>query len=147
MVEAKIRVELTMLSKVENPFYGKTTTKKVIEESYYHDKDERNNIAPFGINATIAIEHHYDHCDEDGVDVFDIRLNKYYFEEDVLPNTYHTFFNIDGKTYELSMSVVNEQVKNLALFEWASVGDFEDGDKPLFCYCKDEFTSYQKMYL
>ena len=55
MVEAKLRVELTQISKVENPFYGKTTTKKVVEETFYHDRDERDNIAPFGIMATIAM--------------------------------------------------------------------------------------------
>lgn len=147
MVEAKIRVELTKLSKVENPFYGKTTTKNVFEQTLYHDKDERDNIAPFGITATIPIEHHYDECDEKGTDVFDIKLNKYYFDEDVLPNTYHCFFIIDEKMYELSMGIENEQILDLTLSEWASVGDFEDGNDPMFYYYKDEFTSYYKMYL
>lgn len=147
MVEAKLRVELTQISKVENPFYGKTTIKKVVEETFYHDKDERGNIAPFGIMATIPIKHHYDNCDEDGVDVFDIKLNKYYFEEDVLPNTYHCLFTIDDKVYELALGVKNDQIADLTLCEWACVGDFEDGDNPMFYYYKDEFTSFLKMYL
>ena len=142
-----MRVELTKLSKVENPFYGKTITKEVFERTFYHDKDERDNIAPFGITATIPINHHYDNCDEDGVDVFDIKLNKYYFEEDVMPNTYHCFFSIDEKMYELCLGVKDDQVKDLTLCEWASVGDFEDCDEPMFYYNKDEFTSFLKMYL
>ena len=142
MVEAKIRVELTKLSKVENPFYGKTTTKKVVEETLYHDRDERDNIAPFGIMATIAIER----IDGD-TDVLDIKLNKYYFDEDDLPNTYHTFFEIDGKEFELCLGVKDDQVADLTLCEWDCVGDFEDGDDPMYYYHKDKFTSFLKMYL
>ncbi len=139
MVEAKIRVKLTKLSNVENPFYGKTIAKNVFEQTLYHDKDERENIAPFGITATIPIKHYY------GTDVFDIKLNKYYFDEDILPNTYHCFFTIDDKMYELCLGVKDDQVNDLTLCEWASVGDFEDGDDPMFYHYKDEFTSYQKL--
>lgn len=146
MIEAKLRVELTKLSKVENPFYGKTTTKEVFERAFYHDKDERDNIAPFGIKATIAIDHHYDGCEEKGSDIFEININKYYFQEDVVPNTYHCYFAIDEKMYELCLGVKDDQVKDLTLCEWASVGDFEDSDEPLFYYHKDEFREYFKMY-
>jgi hypothetical protein len=77
----------------------------------------------------------------------DIFIRIYKLEEDVLPNTYHCYFAIDGKMYELSFSVKDDQIKDLTLSEWASVGDFENGDEPMFYYYKDEFREYFKMYL
>ena len=147
MIEAKLKVKLTKLSNLDTHFYGKITNEKVVEDTMFCEKDIRSVIAPFGIKATIAIDHHYDGCEEKGSDIFEININKYYFQEDVLPNTYHCHFTIDGKMYELSFSVKDEQIGDLTLSEWASVGDFEDGDDPLFYYYKDEFREYFKMYL
>ena len=146
MVEAKLKVKLTKLSNLDTHFYGKITSEKVVEDTLFCEKDTRSIIVPFGIKAKIAISHHYDGCDERGTDMFDININKYYFQEDVLPNTYHCYFAIDGTMYELSFSVKNKQIDNLTLSEWASVGDFEDGDVPLFYYYKDEFREYFEMY-
>ena len=142
MVEEKLRVELTQISNDENPFYGKTTAKKVVEETFYHDKDERDNIAPFGIMGTIAIERSLGNTD-----VFDIKLNKYYFEEDELPNTYHCFFTINDKIYELCLGVKDDQIADLTLCEWVCVGYFEDGEDADNIYGIKEFTSFLKMYL
>ena len=142
MVEEKLRVELTQISNDENPFYGKTTAKKVVEETFYHDKDERDNIAPFGIMGTIAIERSLGNTD-----VFDIKLNKYYFEEDELPNTYHCFFSINDKIYELCLGVKDDQIADLTLCEWVDVGYFEDGEDADNIYGIKEFTSFLKMYL
>jgi hypothetical protein len=147
MIEAKLKVKLTKLSNVDTHFYGKITSEKVVEDTMFCEKDIRSVIAPFGIKATIAIDHHYDGCEEKGSDIFEINVNKYYFEEDVVPNTYHCYFAIDEKMYELSFSVKDDQIKDLTLCEWASVGDFEDGDEPMFYYYKDEFREYFKMYL
>jgi hypothetical protein len=55
MVEAKLRVETVENSNIENPFYGKTLVKKVTEETFYHDKDVRKEIAPCGIKATLKL--------------------------------------------------------------------------------------------
>jgi hypothetical protein len=147
MIEAKLRVKLTKLSNVDTHFYGKITSEKVVEDTMFFEKDIRSVIAPFGIKATIAIDHHYDGCEEKGSDIFEININKYYFEEDVVPNTYHCCFAIDGKMYDLGFGVKDDQIKDLTLCEWASVGDFEDGDDPMFYYYKDEFREYFKMYL
>ena len=142
MVEEKLRVELTQISNDENPFYGKTTAKKVVEETFYRDKDERDNIAPFGIMGTISIERSLGNTD-----IFDIKLNKYYFEEDELPNTYHCFFTINDKIYELCLGVKDDQIADLTLCEWVCVGYFEDGEDADNIYGIEDFTSFLKMYL
>lgn len=142
MVEAKLRVELTHLSDDVNPFYGKSMTTKVVEETISNDKDERENIAPFGIKASISIERGQGH-----IDVFNINVNKHFFEEDELPNTYHCFFNIDGKVYELSFGVKKDQISDLTLCEWLEVGYFEDGDNADNYYYIEAFTTYFKLYL
>ena len=146
MIEAKLKVKLKKLSNLNTHFYGKITNEKVIEDTLFCEKDIRRDIAPFGIKATIAIDHHYDGCDEKGSDIFEININKYYFQEDVLPNTYHCYFAIDDKMYELSFSVKNGLIADLTLTEWSSVGDYEDGDDPMFYYYKDEFKEYFKMF-
>jgi hypothetical protein len=143
VIEAKLRVKLTKLSDVENFFYGKTTRTMVVEDVMENTCDKRENISPFGIKAIIDIKRHYD---KDETHIFEINVNKHYFEEDVMPNTYHCFFIIDEKVYELCLGIKDEQVCDLTLAEWSSVGDFENDGEPLYYYHKDKFRMFNKMY-
>jgi len=118
MIEPKLRVEILENRSDRNPFYGSTICKKVIEESYFHEYDKRSNIAPFGIKATINI----------GLRKLDITINRYMFEDDVLPNTYHCFFSDGNEVYEVSMGIKDGKIINLNLSRWLEYGYFSDGD-------------------
>ena len=133
MVEAKIRVEA--LKSGSNPtFYGNTLVKKVIEETLLHDYDKRENVAPFGVIATIKI----------GDVVLDIRVNRYYFDYEG-SDGYMAFFSIEEKVYEVWVKFdENNDFENLWLSEWLQSGDFEDGDDADNIYKMEDFTTFAK---
>ena len=87
MVEAKLRVEM-LENRVgsKNPFYGSTMVKKVVEDILLHDKDTRNDIAPYGIYATIAINSKVVLGEGDKPletkKVFDIKVSKHYLDHE-----------------------------------------------------------------
>jgi len=137
MVEAKLRVETlenrnknTMGD--ENPFYGNTLVKKVTEETFYHDKDERKHIAPSGIKAVLKIENV----------VMDITINRYYLEHEATDDgldRYIAFFSIEEKVYEVCVWFNKDNsIKAMSLSEWLQSGYFEDGDDADNIYWSDE---------
>ena len=133
MVEAKLRVEVTHFSNVENPIYGGTITKNVIEETFIHDYDKRDKseIAPCGVMAIFSIDKSYESEDGKKIDakeIIDIKINKYYLEE-VADNGYNAFFQHDGKVYELFIHFCGAHISLITLSEWLSEGDFEDGEE------------------
>ena len=131
MVESKIRVEVTEFSNVNNPFYGNTIRKNVVEETHLHDKDLRKNIAPCGVVATFSIDKSYENEDGKKIDakeVFNIKVNRHYLDEDVLPDTYHAFFNLDERVFEVFAHIEGKQIVHVGLMEWLNQGYFEDGD-------------------
>lgn len=132
MVEAKLRVEILENICDRNPFYGSSMHKKVIEESYFNDYDKRSDIAPFGIKATIKVNNK----------VFDITINRYMFENDVLPNTYHYFFSDGHEVYEVSMGIKDDKILNLNLSRWFEYGYFADGDNCDEIYKIKRFVSF-----
>jgi hypothetical protein len=134
MVEAKIRVEA--LESRNNPtFYGNTLVKKVTEESLMHDYDKRENVAPFGVIATIKVASDV---------VLDIRVNRYYFDYEG-SGGYVAFFSIEEKVYEVWVKFdENNDFENLWLSEWLQSGDFENGDDADNIYKMEAFTTYAK---
>ena len=130
MVEAKIRVEA--LTSWNNPFYGNVLVKKVTEESLMHDYDKRENVAPFGVIATIKVASDI---------VLDIRVNRYYFDYEG-SDSYVAFFSIEEKVYEVWVKFdENNDFENLWLSEWLQSGDFENGDDADNIYHMDKFTT------
>ena len=132
MVEAKIRVEVTEFSNVNNPFYGNTITKKVVENSYLHDMDKRKDFAPCGIVATFSLDKGYRDTEGEKIDakeVFNIKVTRHCLDADVLPNTYHTFFHLDERVYELYVHIDGKHIVHMGLMEWLNNGDFEDGEE------------------
>jgi len=133
MVEAKIRVE-AFESRCNPTFYGNTLVKKVTEESLIHDYDNRKNVAPFGIIATIKVASDI---------VLDIRVNRYYF--DYVSGGYVAFFSIEEKVYEVWAKFnENNDLENICIFEWLQSGDFENGDEADNIYNMETFTTYAK---
>lgn len=132
MVEAKIRVEA--LTSWNNPFYGNVLAKKVTEESLMHDYDKRENIAPFGIIATIKV----------GDVVLYIRVNRYYFDHED-SDSYVAFFSIEEKVYEVWVKFdTDNNIEDLWLSEWLQSGDFENGDDADNIYKMEDFTTFAK---
>ena len=133
MVEAKIRVEA--LTSWNNPFYGNVLVKKVTEESLMHDYDKRENVAPFGVIATIKVASDI---------VLDIRVNKYYFDHEG-SDGYVAFFSIEEKVYEVWVKFdTDNNIENLWLSEWLQSGDFENGDDADNIYHMEDFTTFAK---
>ena len=133
MVEAKIRVE-ALESRNNATFYGNTLVKKVTEETLMHDYDKRENVAPFGIIATIKVANV----------VLDIRVNRYYFN--YVGGSYVAFFSIEEKVYEVWVKFnENNDLENICLFEWLQSGDFENGDDADNIYKMEDFVTYAKI--
>lgn len=134
MVQAKIRVEA--LSTRNNPlFFGNVLVKKVTEETLMHDYDNRKNVAPSGIIATIKVSNNT---------ILDIRVNRYYFDHED-SDSYVAFFSIEEKVYEIWVKFdTNKNIENLWLSEWLQSGDFENGDDADNIYHMEDFTTYAK---
>ena len=133
MVEAKIRVE-ALESRNNANFYGNTLVKKVTEETLMHDYDKRENVAPFGIIATIKVASDI---------VLDIRVNRYYL--DYVGGSYVAFFSIEEKVHEVWVKFnENNDLENICLFEWLQSGDFENGDDADNIYKMEDFVTYAK---
>lgn len=141
MVEAKLRVETLENRNNNNPFYGNTLIKKVTEETFCHDKDERKHIAPSGIKAVIKI----------GNVVMDITINRYYLEHESTDDglsRYIAFFSIEEKVYEVCVWFNEDNsIKSISLSEWLQSGYFEDGDDADNIYRSEEhFISWMKYF-
>jgi hypothetical protein len=139
MVEAKLRVETLENRNNNNPFYGNSLVKKVTEETFCHDKDERKHIAPSGIKAVLKIENV----------VMDITINRYYLEHEATDDglsRYIAFFSIEEKVYEVCVWFNQDNSINaISLSEWLQSGDFENGDDADNIYWSDEhFISWIK---
>ena len=141
MVEAKLRVEKTTRREDGNPFYGNTIFKKVTEESFIHDFDNRENIAPHGVCAIIVLEHKDSKGEVIARNVFDIKINRYYFQYEH-ENHYVAFFDIDGYIYELCVDFGKNGIDDIWLSEWFSADYFENGDDADNVYRKKDFITY-----
>lgn len=147
MVEAKLRVEMIENREgSKNPFYGSTMVKKVVEDILLHDKDTRDDIAPCGVYATIAIDSKV--ILGEGEEplhtkrVLDIKVNKYYLDHEG-SDGYLAFFTIEEKTYELWVRFEGKHITNITLSEWLNSGDFEDCDDADNVYSAKEFTTIE----
>lgn len=130
MVESKIRVEVTEFSNVNNPFFGNTIHKSVFEESHFHDKDLRENIAPCGVIATFSIDKSYENADGKKIDakeVFDIKANRRCLDYES-SGSYLYFFQFDERVFEIFVHFEGKQITNIMLSEWLNQGYFEDGE-------------------
>ena len=122
MVEAKLRVEM-LENRIgsKNPFYGSTMAKKVVEDTLIHDFDKRNDIAPCGVYATIAIDSVITLGEGEAPlktkRVLDIKVNRRYLDHEG-DNTYVAFFTIEEKTYELWVHFDGKHITNITLSEW-----------------------------
>ena len=147
MVEAKLRVEM-LENRVgsKNPFYGSTMVKKVVEDILLHDKDTRDDIAPYGIYATIAINSKVVLGEGDKAletkKVFDIKVSKHYLDHEG-EGRYLAFFQIEEKTYEIFVHFDEQnRLDTITLSEWLNEGDFEDGDDADNIYQIEDFTTF-----
>ena len=132
MVESNLRVVSLDTKKSNNPFYGNTIVKKVTEETFIHDFDKREIVAPCGIIATIKV----------GDSVFDIKINKYYFDHES-ENEFVADFQFDERMYEVWVEFDGAHLINITLSEWLHCGDFEDGDDADNVYRKFDFTTIE----
>ena len=134
MIEAKLRVQRTEARLTNNPFYGHSLIKKVTEDTLMHDYDKRTDIAPFGVIATIVVG------DEETRYVFDIKINRYYFDHEG-EGRYVAFFSIEEKTYEVWVFFKGDVIEDLWLSEWLTGADFENGEDADNIYHMDKFTT------
>ena len=134
MIEAKLRVQRTEARLTDNPFYGHSLIKKVTEDTLMHDYDKRTDVAPFGVMATIVVG------DEETRYVFDIKINRYYFDHEG-EGRYVAFFSIEEKTYEVWVFFKGDVIEDLWLSEWLTGADFENGEDADNIYHMDKFTT------
>lgn len=111
--------------------YGNTEEKDITEKVYLRDYDNRDEIAPMGIKATLRVVKVDKHGNAYKRSVFDITINRYYLNyvatKDGLKNYYCTFY-IDTYAYEFNLYVDSEtnEVKDYTLEEWDDKCGFED---------------------
>ena len=147
MVEAKLRVEM-LENRVgsKNPFYGSTMVKKVVEDILLHDKDTRDDVAPCGIYATIAINSKVVLGEGDKPletrKVFDIKVSKHYLDHEGEGRDL-AFFQIEEKTYEIFVHFDEQnRLDTITLSEWLNEGDFEDSEDADNIYQIEDFTTF-----
>lgn len=139
MVEAKLRVEMTETRNGnKNPFYGNIIVKKVVEDILCHDYDKREDIAPCGVHATIAID------SKVTKKVFDIKISGHYLESED-DGHYTAYFTIDEKIYEVLVTIIGSHIKSIYLLEWLEKGYFDDGDDADNVYDKEDFTTISEL--
>jgi hypothetical protein len=147
MVEAKLRVEMIENREgSKNPFYGSTMVKKVVEDILLHDKDTRDDIAPYGIYATIAINSKVvlgeGEKPLETKKVFDIKVSKHYLDHEG-EGRYLAFFQIEEKTYEVFVHFDEQnRLDTITLSEWLNEGDFEDSEDADNIYQIEDFTTF-----
>lgn len=149
MVEAKLRVEvLETRNGSKNPFYGNTMVKKVVEDILYHDTDKREDVAPCGVYATIAIDSEVRLGEGDAPlktkKVFDIKINSRYFDREG-DGGYVAFFTIEEKTYEVWVRFEDKHLMGITLSEWLQSSYFEDGDDADNVYHECDFTTISEL--
>lgn len=131
MIEAKLRVETLENRDNNNPFYGNTLIKKVTEETFCHEKDEREHIAPSGIKAILKI----------GNVTMDITISRYYLEHEATDeglSSYIAFFSIEEKVYQVCVWFNQDNsIQIISLSEWLQSGDFENNDDADNIYWSD----------
>jgi len=150
MVEAKLRVVQTEVrSGSENVCYGVTTDKKVVEHILYHDTDKREDIAPCGVYATIAInsEAVLGGTPLKTMRVFDIKVNRHYLDcESARDRTYLAIFNIEERTYDLFVKFTDDnRIETIMLSEWLDNGSYEKCFNSDNCYHKEDFTTIEEL--
>lgn len=149
MVEAKLRVEMTEIRNgSKNPFYGNTMVKKVVEDILYHDTDKREDVAPCGVYATIAIDSEVKLGEGDAPlktkKVFDIKINSRYFDREGAGG-YIAYFTIEEKTYEVWVRFEDRHLMEITLSEWLQSSYFEDGDDADNVYHVCDFTTISEL--
>ena len=149
MVEAKLRVEvLETRNGSKNPFYGNTMVKKVVEDILYHDTDNRKDVAPCGVYATIGIKSKVTLGEGDApleaLKVFDIKINRRYFDREG-NGCYVAYFTIEEKTYEVWVRFEDRHLMEITLSEWLQSSYFEDGDNADNIYHVCDFTTISEL--
>lgn len=149
MVEAKLRVEMIETKDgSKNPFYGSTMVKKVVEDTLIHEFDKRDDIAPCGIYATIAIDSTVTLGEGEKPlktkRVFDIKVDRHYFDHEG-NGGYLAFFSIEEKVYELFVAFSGKHITNVVLSEWLSGEYFENGDDADNIYRSNCFASIEEL--
>lgn len=125
-MEAKLRIEVKGEPFNNQNFYGNSYSTKVVEDVFHCEYDNRENIAPLGIKATLKLENG---------DTMTITADKNAINYDTYiygdKTNYYAFFHVDNWVYELEVTFLNDNlVDNVSLSEWYSNGDFEDGVIP-----------------
>lgn len=130
MREAKLRVEQTTYNNGKTAFYGNVIKKRVVEDYHIAEFDNRKDIAPCGIYATISIDRSHNDIDGNKIfekDVLDIKISASYLDYEA-ENRYLAFFHIEDKVYEVCVWYDGNDISNITLSEWNNNGDFEHGD-------------------
>lgn len=136
MVEAKLRVETLERRDNDNPFFGNTLAKNVVEETLCNDKDYRENIAPSGIKATLKVV---------GNTLMDITINRYhlgYHYTDGL-SLYTSHFSIFSRIYEVSVWFDGGELQSATISEWYNDGDFLEDLNPDNVYRSEDFETFE----
>jgi hypothetical protein len=120
--------------------------KKVVEDILLHDKDTRDDIAPYGIYATIAINSKVvlgeGEKPLETKKVFDIKVSKHYLDHEG-EGRYLAFFQIEEKTYEVFVHFDEQnRLDTITLSEWLNEGDFEDSEDADNIYQIEDFTTF-----
>lgn len=150
MREAKLRVEQTTYNNGTTAYYGNVINKKVVEDYHIAEYDKREEIAPFGIYATISIDKSHNDIDGNKIDekdVLDIKISASFFDYEA-ENRYIAFFHIDTDTYEVCVWFKDGKIEDVMLSRWDNYGEFEDGDNAdaIYHMGNTEFINVEPYY-
>ncbi len=121
-METKLRVEVKEEPFNNQKFYGNSYATKVVEDIFNCEYDNRENIAPLGIKASLKLENGSTMT----ITAEKNAINYDTYSEGEKTN-YYTFFHVDNWVYELEVTFLNNNLDNISVSEWYSNEDFEDG--------------------
>ena len=134
MVQANLKVIISGLITLSNPFYGSVTRRKVIDETFIRENNHAIT-APHGVHAEITISDKH----------FNIEISRTYLGcEDEDENTYAAYFHDNEVVYKLWVKFDGKgNIDQIILSEWLESGSFFDGDDADNVYQTANFTKYE----
>lgn len=141
-MEARLRVEVKKAPFNERNFYGKSSMTYVVESIFNCEYDKREVIAPYGVKVELPLS--------DGEIMTIIADKRFLDENDICDNMqcFEISFLNQDKAYGLELYFINDELYNVIVREWLSMGDYEDGadEDNLYSLKNGDIKLLEKIY-
>ena len=141
-MEARLRVEVKTAHFFERNFYGKTFGISVVENIFNCEYDKREVIAPYGVKVELPLSN--------GRTMTIIADKRFLVDNDIYDNMqcFETSFLYQDMAYGLELDFINDELCDVIIREWLSMGDYEDGadEDNLYSLKNGDIKLLEKIY-